>query len=212
MKLKGTRVALGNTESSIRANPRERKGVSLKSKSSGDNDSRCLCECNLQNIRRNLLANRADNLLAYMGRASTDPQGTQTIATSLGITRRAVQKRLKRAREADQSQPALPTLEAHTAPFTLLPTIAPMKNPPQACRILWSEAAGRASATEKMVSRRLREALVAGDMPTARLMAGALREIVMTIARLEEEAIRWNHGQKWLNDVPLKTIYSEDKY
>ena len=155
---------------------------------------------------------RADNLLPYMGRASTDPQGTQTIATSLGITRRAVQKRLKRTREADQSQPALPTLEAHTAPFTLLPTIAPMKNPPQACRILWSEAAGRASATEKMVSRRLREALVAGDMPTARLMAGALREIVMTIARLEEEAIRWNHGQKWLNDVPLKTIYSEDKY
>ena len=155
---------------------------------------------------------RADNLLPYMGRASTDPQGTQTIANSLGITRRAVQKRLKRAREAIESQPALPTLEAHTAPFTLLPTIAPMKNPPRACRILWMEAAARAGATEKMVSRRLREALVAGDMTTARLMSGALREIVMTIRALEEQAIRWRHDQKWLHDVPDKILYSEDKY
>jgi len=147
-----------------------------------------------------------------MGRASTDPRGTQAMATSLGITRRAVQKRLKRAREADQSQPTLPTLEAHAAPFTLLPTIAPMKKPPQACRILWMEAAARAGATEKMISRRLREALVTGDMPTARLMSGSLREIVMTIRALEEQAIRWRHDQKWLHDVPDNILYSEEKY
>ena len=74
------------------------------------------------------------------------------------------------------------------------------------------EAAARAGATEKMVSRRLREALVAGDMTTARLMSGALREIVMTIRALEEQAIRWRHDQKWLHDVPDKILYSEDKY
>lgn len=144
-----------------------------------------------------------------MGRASTDPQGTQTMATSLGITRRAVQKRLKRAREVDQSQPALPTLEAHTAPFSLLPSVKPMKKPPQACRILWMEASARAGATEKMISRRLQDALIAGDMPTARLMAGALREIVSTIRVLEEEAIRWKHNQTWLHDIPDKILYSE---
>ena len=132
------------------------------------------------------------------------------MATALGVSRRAVQKRLKRAREVDQSQPALPTLEVHTAPVSLLPTLcAPMKKPPIACRILWEEASARAGATEKMVSRRLREALIQGDMPTARLMAGALKDIINTIKVLEEQAIRWRGDQDWLNDVPLKVIYSE---
>jgi hypothetical protein len=84
-----------------------------------------------------------------------------------------------------------------------------MKKPPQACRILWMEASARAGATEKMISRRLQDALIAGDMPTARLMAGALREIVSTIRVLEEEAIRWKHNQTWLHDIPDKILYSE---
>lgn len=132
------------------------------------------------------------------------------MATALGVSRRAVQKRLKRAREADQSQPALPTLEAHTAPLSILPTLcAPMKKPPTACRILWEEASARAGAVEKMISRRLRDALIQGDIPTARLMAGALKDIIATIKNLEEQAIRWRDGQPWLEDIELKTIYSE---
>ena len=132
------------------------------------------------------------------------------MATALGVSRRAVQKRLKRARGVDQSQPALPTLEPHTAPLSLLPTLCPpMKKPPIACRILWEEASARAGATEKMISRRLREALVQGDIPTARLMAGALKDIINTIKILEEQAIRWRGDQAWLEGVPLKVIYSE---
>lgn len=60
-----------------------------------------------------------------------------------------------------------------------------------------------------MISRRLREALVQGDIPTARLMAGALKDIINTIKILEEQAIRWRGDQGWLEGVPLKVIYSE---
>ena len=132
------------------------------------------------------------------------------MATALGISRRAVQKRLKRAREADQSQPALPTLEPHTAPLAILPSLcAPMVKPPVACRILWEEASARAGATEKMISRRLREALIQGDIPTARMMAGALKDIVVTIKHLEERAMNFYEGQSWLEGIPLRRIYSE---
>lgn len=146
-----------------------------------------------------------------MGRGAIDPNGTQTIATALGITRRAVQKRLKKAREAEQVQPALPTLEAVSAPLAILPSLCePMKEPPKPCRIEWCEASARAGMIEKMISRRLKEALIRGDIPTARMMASALKDIISTIRMIEPEAMRWfKDGQYWLEDVELETIFSE---
>lgn len=146
-----------------------------------------------------------------MGRGATDPNATQSVATALGISRRAVQKRLKRAREVEQNQPALPTLEAHTAPLAILPSLCePMKDPPQPCRVEWGEASARAGMIEKMIARRLKEALIRGDMPTARMMASAYKDIVATLKALEPEAMRfYEGGQHWLEDIELKTIYSE---
>jgi len=146
-----------------------------------------------------------------MGRGATDPNATQSVATALGITRRAVQKRLKRAREAEQLQPALPTLEAVSAPLSILPNLCePMKNPPKPCRVEWNDASARAGAMEKMIARRLREALIRGDIPTARMMASAYKDIITTLKALEVEAVRWyRDGQHWLEGIDLQTIYSE---
>lgn len=84
-----------------------------------------------------------------------------------------------------------------------------MKRPPPSCRVLWEEAAARAGATEKMISRRLREALVSGDIPTARMMSASLRDVVVVIRQLEERALAFKEGQPWLNDIEMADIFSE---
>lgn len=63
---------------------------------------------------------------------------------------------------------------------------------------------------EKMIARRLREALIRGDIPTARMMASAYKDIITTLKALEVEAVRWyRDGQHWLEGIDLQTIYSE---
>jgi hypothetical protein len=74
----------------------------------------------------------------------------------------------------------------------------------------WCEASARAGAVEKMISRRLRESLIRGDLVTARMMASAHKDAVAVLKELEPEALKfYRDGQPWLEDVDLKTIYSE---
>jgi len=85
-----------------------------------------------------------------------------------------------------------------------------MKDPPKPCRVEWGEASARAGMIEKMICRRLKEALLRGDMVTARMLASAYKDIIATLKSLEPEAMRfYGDGQHWLGDIDLKTIYSE---
>jgi hypothetical protein len=60
-----------------------------------------------------------------------------------------------------------------------------------------------------MISRRLRESLIRGDLVTARMMASALKDVVQVLKALEPEALRFSKGQYWLDDTDLQDIYSE---
>ena len=177
----------------------------------GGNNSRRSSECHLSKFWE--LPNgdtlSGDNRPRRMGQAPLDLNGTQSYATSEGVSRRTAQRKLKAIKTfSDPAQPALPTLEKYSPypPTLLAPTIAPLTKPPTPARIDWEEASARAGATEKMISIRLRDALRSGDLVTARVMACAYRDVIGALRTLESESEKMASDRRWRSRTNARSL------
>lgn len=122
-----------------------------------------------------------------MGRGITDPNQTAVQAEREGVSRRTIQRRLKKAKEAAQAD-----LQAHRPQQMVIPSIVPDLVPPLKLedpkRISAHDCAARAGALERAVFRRLAEAVENGEPASVRLYAGAWKEVLGGIRDLEKMA------------------------
>ena len=131
-----------------------------------------------------------------MGQQPTDPNSTLVLAEQQGVSRRTIQRRQKKLREAAAAelttlvpqQQALPLMAANAQPLKM----------PRAQRISALQAAARAGALEKAVFQRLKESVEKGDVAAVKLFSASWKDILAGVQALEkmaEEVIRIRRWQ-----------------
>lgn len=130
-----------------------------------------------------------------MGQQPTDPNSTLVLAEQLGVSRRTIQRRQKRLREAAAAD--MQTLVPQQQALPLMPVnVEPLKMP-RAQRISALQAAARAGALEKAVFERLKQAVQKGDVAAVKLFSASWRDILAGVQALEKMAEEVLRIRKW---------------
>ncbi|NBT35461.1 MAG: hypothetical protein EBT03_07965 [Betaproteobacteria bacterium] len=120
----------------------------------------------------------------------TDINSTLLEAERDGVTRRAVQLRRQKQREAaGEEQPPAAANYRPGGTARRVP-IMPLSQPVKPERLRPIEAAARAGALERALHRRLQEALERGDLAAVKLLSASWKEVLTGLNKLEEAAER----------------------
>jgi len=131
-----------------------------------------------------------------MGQQPTDPNSTLVLAEQQGVSRRTIQRRQKKLREAAAAE--LTTLVPQQQALPLMAVNAQPLKMPRAQRISALQAAARAGALEKAVFQRLKESVEKGDVAAVKLFSASWKDILAGVQALEkmaEEVIRIRRWQ-----------------
>jgi len=130
-----------------------------------------------------------------MGQQPTDPNGTLVEAQRLGLSRRTIQRRQKKLREA-----AAADMQALVPQQQVLPLVPINVQPlrmPRAQRISALQAAARAGALEKAVFERLKQAVEKGDVAAVKLFSASWKDILTGVQALEKMAEEVLRIRRW---------------
>ena len=130
-----------------------------------------------------------------MGQQPTDPNGTLVEAQRLGLSRRTIQRRQKKLREAAAADMQALVPQQQVLPLVAL-NVAPLKMP-RAQRISALQAAARAGALEKAVFTRLKEAVEKGDVAAVKLFSASWKDILAGVQALEKMAEEVLRIRRW---------------
>jgi len=130
-----------------------------------------------------------------MGQQPTDPNSTMLLAEQQGVSRRTIQRRQRRLREAAAADLETLLPQQQALPLMAL-NVQPLKMP-RAQRISALQAAARAGALEKAVFERLRQAVEKGDVAAVKLFSASWKDILAGVQALERMAEEVLRIQRW---------------
>lgn len=117
------------------------------------------------------------------------------LAEQQGVSRRTIQRRQRRLREAAAADLETLVPQQQALPLMAL-NVQPLKMP-RAQRISALQAAARAGALEKAVFERLRQAVEKGDVAAVKLFSASWKDILAGVQALERMAEEVLRIQRW---------------